>query len=1039
MPWRKLLDTAQRASSCARDSFLAVEDDQLTLTLDELHESASWVARSIAGVARDSNEVCALFVEKDATSVVASLASLMAGVPFVDAAASRNPSEIARILGVVQPTIALVTAKTREWLPAGLADTMHIFDLDGHPHSKEVKEGSVTSCSVTPVSPLLPTLPFLPKAGDEGFGWCDRTVKDGAFCVFTSGTTSLSKIVMCPHAGLTGGLQIYSADTSPGDRIAVFWVYYSFLSIICLNATCVLLPNTIFMDPSALVAAVRTRRITGLYITPSILNACLCGLPEAQIAADFGALRVIWLTGEAVTPKMRLQVRRTLPHVRLRNILSTNETGHLAISDTDHVYQMLDSVSFEVRDPATLDLVSEGGVGALFVRSTTLFKGYWTAEGISFVAGPNERYRTGDLVKYLGGRSVSFVSREVSSHIKVRGFKVFPELVEKEIMKHPDVDAAWCAAVGRGDDGDDTTSRFEAAVGLSVGSTLTARELRAFVADHVPSHMVPVVFRSLGSGSSRWTAKSGKRPLPTELSEILSQLPILEGATQREHLPPGAAQLAQLWTRVLQLPYSTSIPSDANFFDFGGSLAFFQLTKEIAAAYGVELPIGTLLQSPTLVAMARVVFTAEQPPRATDEEQPTVTGASVFDAVAAAREFPLLTDQLKMQPQEASTLHAATISSYLQLPCKTILVTGGTGYVGTFLMGSLARRPDVSRVLVLVRSTDAATAGERLRAACVNRAMDEVDGFDAWFAKVTPLSGDFVEARLGLSEPAYAQLASSVDGIIHAGAEVNMLKSYAALAHCNVGGTAHVLAFAKHARAPLLFTSTMQPAGTEGTPPITGYQQSKAAAEQLCLEARMSHGVPSAVLQLGDIGFGTGTSAKALSPDDYIVAVLGACVAVNCFPLRPDWSVSIMAVDACCNLLTETILTAPLAMFDGVGHEVKSDLTPWLTLCGWLQASLPSLQGVPFDEWKVAISRVASADEAGTAAPKEKAATIALATRALMLLPAIEREFTAEDESRKRGKGAEGTLVLDQAWGKRFGIALSSLVLDDELGVEEMR
>ena len=74
MPWRKLLDTAQRASSCARDSFLAVEDDQLTLTLDELHESASWVARSIAGVARDSNEVCALFVEKDATSVVASLA-----------------------------------------------------------------------------------------------------------------------------------------------------------------------------------------------------------------------------------------------------------------------------------------------------------------------------------------------------------------------------------------------------------------------------------------------------------------------------------------------------------------------------------------------------------------------------------------------------------------------------------------------------------------------------------------------------------------------------------------------------------------------------------------------------------------------------------------------------------------------------------------------------------------------------------------------------------------------------------------------------
>ena len=98
MPWRKLLDTAQRASSCARDSFLAVEDDQLTLTLDELHNSASSVARGLAGlVCCRTTDTCALFVDKDATCVVAALGALMAGVRFVEPGHGAPPEQALRL------------------------------------------------------------------------------------------------------------------------------------------------------------------------------------------------------------------------------------------------------------------------------------------------------------------------------------------------------------------------------------------------------------------------------------------------------------------------------------------------------------------------------------------------------------------------------------------------------------------------------------------------------------------------------------------------------------------------------------------------------------------------------------------------------------------------------------------------------------------------------------------------------------------------------------------------------------------------------
>lgn len=55
------------------------------------------------------------------------------------------------------------------------------------------------------------------------------------------------------------------------------------------------------------------------------------------------------------------------------------------------------------------------------------------------------------------------------------------------------------------------------------------------------------------------------------------------------------------------------------------------------------------------------------------------------------------------------------------------------------------------------------------------------------------------------------------------------------------------------------------------------------------------------------------------------------------------------------------------------------------------------------------------------------AGAVAAAKRILMLLPAMEQEFGAEERHRLAGEGAfRDGLTLDAAWGERFGRALAA-------------
>jgi acyl carrier protein len=317
---------------------------------------------------------------------------------------------------------------------------------------------------------------------------------------------------------------------------------------------------------------------------------------------------VRWLicSGEALPADLRDQVLRLLPHVGLENLYGPTEA---AIDVTRFACRNDHSREVPIGRPiwntrayvldGGLEAVPAGVVGELYLSGTGLARGYLNRSGLTaerFVADPHgvsgsRMYRTGDLARWRSDGLLEFLGR-ADAQVKLRGFRIEPGEIEAALIAQGSVSQAVVVARQDGASG----TRL---VGYVVGAAdaVAAPEpavLRASLSRVLPEHMVPSAIVVLERLPLTPNGKLDRRALP--LPEVMS------GRGYRAPRSPQEALLCALYAEVLGVE---RVGIEDNFFELGGhSLLATRLISRIRAALSVEVPIRSLFEAPSVLALA---------------------------------------------------------------------------------------------------------------------------------------------------------------------------------------------------------------------------------------------------------------------------------------------------------------------------------------------------------------------------------------------------------------------------------------------------
>jgi acyl-CoA synthetase (AMP-forming)/AMP-acid ligase II/acyl carrier protein len=240
--------------------------------------------------------------------------------------------------------------------------------------------------------------------------------------------------------------------------------------------------------------------------------------------------------------------------------------------------------------------VAPGEEGELYVGGPGLARGYRGMDALTaerFVTDPLDAsarlYRTGDRVQVASDGELRFLGR-LDDQVKIRGHRVELDEIVAALEAHPGVRAAVTAPPGQ-----DGERRLIAYVVAEPG--LTRAALLATVRSRLPDYMVPARYVRLET-----------LPLMASGKVDRARLPDPDGAMPLTDSAPVAARstiearLATLVSGLLDLP---SIGVTDDIFGLGGhSLLATQLIVRLRDVFGVDLPLRTVFDHPTVAELA---------------------------------------------------------------------------------------------------------------------------------------------------------------------------------------------------------------------------------------------------------------------------------------------------------------------------------------------------------------------------------------------------------------------------------------------------
>jgi thioester reductase-like protein len=577
-------------------------------------------------------------------------------------------------------------------------------------------------------------------------------------------------------------------------------------------------------------------------------------------------------------------------------------------------------------------LVPVGVPGELYIGGDGVAIGYLNRPELTaerFVENPfatpedHERganlvlYKTGDRVRWLADGTLHILGR-IDFQVKVRGFRIEPEEVEKALLTHPGV--RQCIVVPW------EGNLIAYWVPSGPPGAVSQGDLKSHLMTQLPDYMVPTAFLE----TERFELnRNGK----IDRTKLLSPGIALVMAKKGEQVAPRTEterRLVAIWQDLLRIG---SVGVQDSFFELGGnSILTVRMLALVKQAFGAEINVASLFSRPTIAAIAARI----------DRSGPAeVVGE---DNLALA-----LQDAQEDLPVTAGTQPVPGRDP------QGLLLTGVTGFLGFHLLEKLLSLTN-ARIYCLVRGLDDDAVTARFVDTLRFYGHPELAGHP----RIVLVRGDLGKPDLGLEPRLLQEFDERVDHIMHCGAFVHHMFDYRTVRDENVGSVVELLKIAAQGRPKVFhFISTLSVASRRdhegriveveiGDRPIStnGYVMSKWAAERI-LQHHTQKGLRVNIFRPGNITGHSLTGVCAPEKNHALLLVKG-CLQMGC---APDWKrpIEMTPVDLLAEAIVRLSLDSPGGGVFNMNNPVQMDWADYMAVLGTFGLACDL---VSFDVWR---------------------------------------------------------------------------------------
>ena len=405
-------------------------------------------------------------------------------------------------------------------------------------------------------------------------------------------------------------------------------------------------------------------------------------------------------------------------------------------------------------------------------------------------------FRTGDMGFFHDGEL--FVCGRIKDMIILRGQNYYPQDIEAVVEKASSLIRTNCVAAFQVHEDTEPALAIVAEV-KNPNSLPDALKISAAVRNYLNVEVALISFiapRAIPRTSSGKIMRH-----KTKHMWLTGQFTVLsEFSREKDSGPSTCDSASQSPFDVLKTRYGLTGTESYNLVEAGldslDLVVFMHEIKELLKDKGADVlarqvDVGLIQR----VSVAELFQLAEQLERAPEEALvPLRHSLAAFRDEQRAAEQRMMTSDSKLifEPPAPAVLPEIPI-------LNNVLLTGGTGFIGPFLVKSLLEQTN-AKIHVLVRASDEHQGRQRLRAAMESMGPCPADLMQMFETRVLPVCGDLGQRELGLTQAVWDFLESEIDTVFHNGATVNYLLNYDRMRDANVRGTNEVLRLAFEGR-----------------------------------------------------------------------------------------------------------------------------------------------------------------------------------------------------------------------------------------------